>query len=51
MELIKSVIEFIISGAQRVDVDAVFGLLIFYLAVVAALFLIRIVKGVGSWSS
>lgn len=46
MELVKSCLELIVFGAKRVDVDAVFGLLIFYLAMVAALFLVRILKGV-----
>lgn len=46
MNLLKSSIELIVSGAERVDVDVVHALLIMYMAVVAALFLIRILRGI-----
>lgn len=46
MELLKSCIQLIAYGAQRIDVDVVYALLLAYLAVVAALFLVRICKGV-----
>lgn len=46
MDLLKLVIELVVSGAKRVDVDIVHALLIMYMAVVAAMFLIRILKGV-----
>lgn len=46
MDLLKSAIELIVSGAERVDVDIVLAMLLMYLAVVAALMLVRIFKGV-----
>lgn len=44
--MLKSAIELIVSGAERVDVDVVLAMLLMYLAVVAALMLVRIFKGV-----
>lgn len=46
MDLLKAVIDLIVSGAECVDVEIVHALLIMYMAVVAAFFLIRIFKGV-----
>lgn len=45
MDLFKGMIEFIVSAASRTDVDIIVALLIFYMAIVAALFLIRIIRG------
>lgn len=46
MDLLKSCIQLIVSGAERIDVEIVHALLLMYLVVVAALFLVRIIKGV-----
>lgn len=46
MDILKSCIQLIVSGAERIDVDIVFALLLLYLAVVPALFLVCICKGV-----
>lgn len=45
MDLFKSIIEFIVSGAQLVNVDIINALLIFYISVVPVFFLIRIMRG------
>lgn len=45
MELLKQIILLIVTAASRTDVDIIVALLIFYLAVVSALFLIRIWRG------
>lgn len=46
MDVLKQAIQLIVYVAERVDVGIVYALLIMYMAVVAALFLIRILKGV-----
>lgn len=46
MEIIKSCLQLIVDAASRPDLGVVFGLLIFYLSMVAVLFLVRIVRGV-----
>lgn len=46
MDLLKQMIQLIVSACSRVDVDIIVALLIFYMAVVAALFLIRIIRGI-----
>lgn len=46
MDLLKSSIELIVSGAQRIDVDVVHALLVMYIAAVPVLFLIRILREV-----
>lgn len=45
MDVLKSAIELIVYGAQRIDVEVVHALLIMYMAVVAVMFLIRIFRG------
>lgn len=45
MELLKQIIQLIVTAASRTDVDIIVALLLFYLAVVPALFLIRIWRG------
>lgn len=45
MDILKSCIQLIVSGAERIDVDIVSALLLLYLAVVPALFLVCICKG------
>lgn len=46
MDLLKQMIQLIVSACSRVDVDIIVALLIFYMAVVAALFLIRMIRGI-----
>lgn len=45
MDTFKELLNFIISSASSTDVPIVVSLLIFYLAVIAALFLIKIFGG------
>lgn len=46
MDLLKQMIQLIVLACSRADVDIIVALLIFYMAVVAALFLIRIIRGI-----
>lgn len=46
MDLLKMAIDLIVFTAERVDVEVVVALFIFYMVVVAVLFLIRILRGV-----
>lgn len=46
MDLLKSAVELIVSGAQRIDVGVVHALLVMYVAAVPVLFLVRIFREV-----
>lgn len=46
MDLFKSVLELIVSGIKRVDVDIVYALLLFYLVMAALLLFVRFVREV-----